>query len=275
MVSDIPITDAGDPRIAEYHNLSDGDLLRAHDAFVAEGRLVVRRLLTQSWYRTRSVLVTPAARASLADVLTEADVPVFVCSLDLLQQITGHDIHRGCLAIGNRPEARAPQTLLVSGFAEGRPENDPFVVLEGIGNADNVGGIFRNAAAFGAAGVVLGPGCCDPLYRKAIRTSMGAALTVPFAFDASWPAFLADLRNAGWTIVALTPAADAQDLDAYRRERHARIAIVLGNEGSGLSASALGAADRRVRIPMRGGTDSLNVVVAAGITLHALTRQDD
>lgn len=266
MASETQITGPDDPRIADYRSVSDADLLRERHAFIAEGRLVVRRLLTQSWYRTRSVLVTPAARDSLADALASADAPVYVGSLELLRAITGFNIHRGCLAVGERPAPVAPRALLTRG--------DPIVVLEGVANADNVGGIFRSAAAFAAAGVVLGPGCCDPLYRKAIRTSMGAALTMPFARDEAWPSALGELRQAGWTVLAFTPDPQAADLDAIRGERHARVAVVLGGEGFGLSEAALALADRRVRIPMRGTTDSLNVAVAAGIALYALARQE-
>jgi tRNA G18 (ribose-2'-O)-methylase SpoU len=199
-------------------------------------------------------------------VLSAAGVPVFTCSLALLQSITGFNIHRGCLAIGDRPAAVPPVALM-----QGR---GPLVVLEGIGNPDNVGLIFRNAAAFGVSGVVVGAGCCDPLYRKAIRTSMGAALTVPFAVDDEWPGALAQLRGARWTVIGMTPDAGARPIDDVRMGRDARVAVLLGSEGEGLSTAAMSAADERVRIPMCGTTDSLNVAVAAGVALYALTRED-
>lgn len=265
MAPDIPIDDAADPRIADYRNLSDAELLRSRGAFIAEGRLVVRRLLTESSYRVRSVLVTPAARTSLDDVLAASTVPAFVCPLRLLEQITGFNIHRGCLAVGERPAFVDPGTFVAGA--------GPILVLEGVGNPDNVGLIFRNAAAFGAAAVVLDPGCCDPLYRKAIRTSMGAALTIPFASNIILAAFVERLSASGWTVLALTPDASATDIDSVRSERHPRIALVFGSEGFGLSAPALAKADRRVRIPIQRGADSLNVAVAAGIALHALARR--
>jgi tRNA G18 (ribose-2'-O)-methylase SpoU/ribosomal protein S27AE len=262
MASDIPIDDPADPRLAEYRNIADAELLTAHHAFVAEGRLVVRRLLKASRCRCRSVLVTPAARASLDDALASVDVPVFVCSLDVLRQITGYDMHRGCLAIGERPDPIEPFAMAAQATL--------LVVLEGVGNADNVGGIFRTAAAFGAGGVVLGPGCCDPLYRKAIRTSMAAALSLPFAMDRAWPASLDGLRAAGWIVLALTPAPDAVPLERLRLPGSSRVALLLGSEGEGLTAAAQRRADIRVRIGMPAAVDSLNVGVAAGIALHAV-----
>ena len=147
------------------------------------------------------------------------------------------------------------------------------VVLEGVANADNVGGAFRNAAAFGVDAVVLSPTCCDPLYRKAIRTSMGAALRVPFARAgaAEWPAALGRLRAAGFTLVALTLREPSETLDAFAaRARPARLALIVGTEGAGLSAAVESSADVRVRIPIRGDVDSLNLASAVGIALYAL-----
>ena len=146
------------------------------------------------------------------------------------------------------------------------------MALERIGNADNMGGIFRNAAAFGADAVVVGPGCCDPLYRKAIRVSVGAALRVPYCHADDWLADLQALRAAGFTLAALTPAAAAQDLQAWVSSvaPAARVAILAGSEGEGLTAAALSRADLAIRIPMAPGTDSLNVATAIGITLHRL-----
>jgi tRNA G18 (ribose-2'-O)-methylase SpoU len=264
MVNATTISSADDPRVDEYRNLPDGELPRRQGAFVAEGRLVVRRLLTAPAYRVRSVLVTPAARDALGDVLARTTAPIYVASLDLLQQITGFNIHRGCLAIAERPAPISPHAFLGS--------DGPLLVLEGVGNADNVGLILRNAAAFSASGVVMGAGCCDPLYRKAIRTSMGAALTVPTALDPIWPSFLTDLRTHGWTVVALTPDRSACDLETFAREPSRRVAFVLGSEADGLSAAALAAVDRHARIPMSPAVDSLNVAVAAAVALYALTR---
>jgi tRNA G18 (ribose-2'-O)-methylase SpoU len=149
------------------------------------------------------------------------------------------------------------------------------VILEGVSNADNVGGVFRNAAAFGAS-VLLSPACCDPLYRKAIRTSMGAVLRVPFAWLDEWPAALAEVRAAGFTMAALTLREPAETLRLFaRRSRIGRLAWLVGTEGAGLSDAVEAAADHRVQIPISRAVDSLNVAVAVGIALHALREGDE
>jgi tRNA G18 (ribose-2'-O)-methylase SpoU len=262
---------AGDPRVAGWREVRDGELLRARGLFVAEGRLVVRRVLEDRRYRVQSLLVNDAALSDLASPLASIadDVPILVCSASDLAGIAGYHVHRGCLALVHRPPpvpideiiARAP-TL---------------VVLEGVSNADNVGGVFRNAAAFGADGVLLSPTCCDPLYRKAIRTSMGAALRMPFARadDEDWPGLLTRVRAAGFTIVALTPREPSETLDAFTaRPRPGRVALIVGTEGAGLTPAVESTADYRVRIPISGDVDSLNVAVAAGIALYRLQSRD-
>jgi tRNA G18 (ribose-2'-O)-methylase SpoU len=258
----VPFVDAAtDPRLALYRCVRDPELLRSHGVFVAEGRLVVRRLLESSRFRTRSVLVTPTARAELSDLLERLDdaMPVYEADMDLFRQLTGFNVHRGCLAIGERP---APTPWL-----EVLRHARTVIVLEDVGNPDNVGGLFRAGAALGADEVLLSPGCADPLYRKSIRTSMAATLTLPFAAAEPWPDVLDDLRRDGVEIVALTTSG-SEELDSVRRAP--RIALVAGHEGRGLSEGALIRADRRVRIPMAPGADSLNVVTAVAIALHGL-----
>jgi tRNA G18 (ribose-2'-O)-methylase SpoU len=258
--------DAGDPRLATYRNVSDAELLRSRGLFVAEGRLVVRRVVEDGRYRLVSVVVNDAAREDLADLLAplSATVPVLVAGGRILEEVTGYHVHRGCLALVERP---APQSI-----GDVLARSGVVVVLEGVTNADNVGGVFRNAAAFGAAGIVLSPTCCDPLYRKAIRTSMAAVLRVPFARAESWPDALAGLKAAGRCVVALTPRGATPSIDEFaRREPGKPIALVAGTEGSGLSPAVEALADARVRIPMADGVDSLNVAVAIGIALYALT----
>lgn len=257
----IPVADLDDPRLALYRGVRDPELLRAHGVFVAEGRLVVERLFRQSRYRARSVLVTPAAHASLA---AAAACPVYLVDASLIQSLTGFNIHRGCLAIAERGEPRDPAEL--AGTA------GPLVCLEEVGNPDNVGGVFRSAAAFGASGVILSPGCSDPLYRKAIRTSMGSALVLPFAVAHEWPAAITQLQHDGWTVAALTPAEDAVDIrSAVAGLSRPRVALLLGHEGSGLSADAEALASTRVRIPMTSAVDSLNVATAAAIGLYEIS----
>jgi len=269
-----PITDLDDPRIADYRHVSDGRLLEEKGLFVAEGRLVVERVLEDPRYRVRSVLVRE--KGDGGNFPTEIVpgnyprplFPVYTASPDLLRRLTGFNFHRGSLALVERP-APVPAPEVLAGLA-----TDAVVVaLEEITNADNVGGVFRNAAAFGAGAVLLSPGCCDPLYRKAIRTSMAAVLRVPFARVAPWPDGLSALRAAGFAMVALTPAAGARDLAAFARDpgRPRRLALLVGTEGGGLSAAAESMADARVRIPMAPAVDSLNLATAAGVALYELT----
>jgi len=252
-----------DPRVAAFREVPDAERLRSQGLFVAEGRLIVARILGEPRHRVRAVLVNDASRRELAAVFDlRSDVPIFVADRRDIFDLTGHDLHRGCLALVERPPVASPQAVLMS--------TGTVVVLDGVSNADNVGGVFRNAAAFDAAGVLLSPTCCDPLYRKAIRTSMGAALRVPFARLDDWPS-LVQVRAAGFTIAALTPREPSEPLSAFsQRLRAERTALLVGTEGAGLSAAVEAAADHRVRIPISGAVDSLNVAVAVGIALNAL-----
>lgn len=273
---------ANDPRLATYRSLGDRELLVERGLFVAEGRLVVSRVIDNPRYRLQSLLVNDAALHDLAPSIErlDASVPVLVCRTDDFLTVTGFHIHRGCLALVERPAAASVEQIVESAHT--------LVVLEAVANADNVGGVFRTAAAFGADGVLLSPTCCDPLYRKAIRTSMGAALTVGFARvdPHDWPAVLTRVRASGMTIVALTPREPSEPLDEFAarwgqagfrtgsdagptRARR-RLALVVGAEGSGLSPAVERAADHRVRIPISDRVDSLNLSVAAGIALHRL-----
>jgi len=265
------IEGASDPRVSAWRNVRDGELLRARGLFVAEGRLVVRRVLDDTRYRLHSVLVNDAALNDLSSSLASIaeDVPILVCSAGDLAAIAGYHVHRGCLALVHRPTARPIDEVVARA--------QTLLVLEGVSNADNVGGLFRNAAAFGAGGVLLSPACCDPLYRKAIRTSMGAALGMPFAraVDDDWPGVLTRVRAAGFTAVALTPREPSETIDAFAaRPRAPRLALIVGTEGAGLTPAVERMADYRVRIPIGSGVDSLNVAVAAGIALYRLRPGD-
>jgi tRNA G18 (ribose-2'-O)-methylase SpoU len=257
----VPIADPRDPRIALYRGVRDPELLRDHGVFIAEGRLVVQRLLEQSSLKARSVLVTRAASQQLEAALARTACPVFLAEPALVADLAGFNVHRGCLAIGERPPRRDIDSLVSSAGAA------PLVVLERVGNPDNVGGVFRNAAALGAAAVLLSPGCADPLYRKTIRTSMGAALTLPFAAFESWPSGLESLRG-GRTIVALTTSPDAAPIEGVAERMEGPVALLLGHEGHGLSAEARRHAHQWARIPMALGADSLNVSSATAIALY-------
>ena len=261
------LDDQNDHLLADYRNVPDPELVARRGLFVAEGRLVVTRLLANASFVTRSVLVTETAYASIHEALDRrSDVPAYIVSQHVMNDIIGFNIHRGCLALAERPSPPPWRTLAADAHG--------LVVLERVGNADNIGSVFRNAAAFGADGVLLGPACADPLYRKAIRTSMGAALTVPFAPVAEWPDALRELAEAGVMTIGMTPDASALALREVAATARGRTwALVLGHEGEGLTPAALDAVRVRARIPMVPGTDSLNVATAAAVALYELRRE--
>ncbi len=265
------ITSADDPRVLDYRAVREPELVRRRGLFIAEGRLVVERLLALPHVRIRSILVSEAGLAALREQATDGlearpDLPLYLAAPDVIDAIGGFHFHRGCLAMAERPPDLDPGALIAAA-APGRP----LVVVEAIAQADNVGSILRNAQAFGAAGVLLDPASVDPLYRKALRTAMGAALVVPWARLEPWPDALARLRRAGIVVAALTPRPSAQPLAAFV-DAHAdrAVALLVGAEGPGLGVAALAAADAQVRIAMAPGADSVNVATATGIALHAL-----
>ncbi|MEZ5293629.1 MAG: RNA methyltransferase [Vicinamibacterales bacterium] len=260
-----PVIPAGleDPRLDDYRHVGDPAWLLARGWFVAEGRLVVERLVADRRHRVHSLLLSEAAaRAMVRTVDAVApDTAVYVTPQKAMNAVVGFNIHRGCLALAERPAAAALDSLPLATASA-------VVVAEGVNNPDNIGGLFRNAAALGAAGLVLGPDCGDPLYRKAIRTSMAATLRVPWAPAGAWPDALETLRRAGLAIVAATPAPGTVSL--YEADLPSRAAVLVGAEGPGLSEAALAKADLRVGIPMHAGMDSLNVATAAAVILAAL-----
>jgi tRNA G18 (ribose-2'-O)-methylase SpoU len=264
------ITGPADPRVADYRDMAEPELVRSRGLFVAEGRVVVRRLIEEGRYRLRSVLVNDASYRSLETTLASAgaQVPIYLCATADFLGITGHDLHRGCLALVERPTPPTVDGILDVVTLKPRAT---LVVLEAVTNADNVGAVFRNAAALGADAVLLSPTCCDPLYRKAIRTSMAATLRLPFARLERWPDGLDAMRASGFTIVALTPREPSIAIGRFvDAPRPARIALLIGSEGPGLSPAAEAAADLRVRIPIAPEVDSLNLAVSAGIALYCL-----
>ena len=257
----IAIASLDDPRVADYRLITRPALLARAGLLVAEGRLVLRRLVDQPRFRIRSVLLTDTARVALDPVVSRLgpEVPAYVTSQAAMSALAGFEIHRGCLALAERPPLTPVEELDLTTARR-------LVILEGVNNPDNVGGVFRSAAAFGVDAILLGPECGDPLYRKAIRTSMAATLQVPFAAALPWPQTLETIGARGFRVLGLTPAIDARPLDEYARNVE-RVALVLGAEGHGLTEQALAAVHERVRIPMSGSADSLNVTVAASIAL--------
>jgi tRNA G18 (ribose-2'-O)-methylase SpoU len=291
MAGTVLVTDPDDPRLADYARLTDVALRTsmetAHGLFVAEGEKVIRRAVTAG-YRVRSLLVTPDRMAALADVAGSCAGPVYLISPEVAERVTGYRVHRGALASMARRALPSVADVLagrshiateaVGGPRQHTPGADPgrpsrIVVLEDLVDHGNVGGIFRCAAALGVDAVVLSPRCADPLYRRAIKVSMGAVLAIPYARMTDWRAGLAELRAAGFTLLALTPDQAAVPLDDVPMT--GRVALLLGTEGDGLSSRWLSEADQAVCIPMSAGAmalgvDSLNVVAAAAIACHGL-----
>lgn len=243
--------------------MRERDLAGRDGLYVAEGRVVLEKAIAADPGAIVSVLVAAHRSESLAGVLAglPAATPVYAAAQAAMDQVVGFPIHRGILALVRRPSLSAE--ALIAGLPAGRAL---VVGLVGIANHDNMGGVFRNAAAFGAAGLLLDDSCCDPLYRKAIRVSVGAALTVPFARAGGAHAMLDRLEAAGFETCALSPTG-ATTLAAL--ELGPRAAVLFGAEGPGLPPDVL-ARVRTVRIPMAGGFDSLNVATTSGIVLHHL-----
>jgi len=230
----ISLTSADDPRIAAFRDVRERDLTGREGLFIAEGEVVLN-VLTSAWSRcrARAVLLADKRLAKLEPVLArlDADVPVYAAPQEVLDGIAGFHLHRGILALGEKPGPLDPDAFLAT-----RPERSVLVGAVGIGNADNIGGIFRNAAALGACGVMIDPGCCDPFYRKAIRVSVGAVLRTPLMTGLSALAMIEQAEAYGYVPLALTPG-DGPDL--MDLEPPARSLVLLGAEGPGLSPEVL------------------------------------
>jgi tRNA G18 (ribose-2'-O)-methylase SpoU len=262
----VAIDDLGDSRLADYQHLREPSmrmtLERSQGIFTVEGRLSLEALVA-SPYEIRSVLVT-APRLERIAAMVGDDVPIYSLPARVIEEVTGVHFHRGVLAVAERPVLPTVERV-VQGARR-------VLVLEGVNDHENIGSLFRNAAAFGVDAVVLDAGSADPLYRRATRVSLGHVLRIPFARAErdAWPSTLHDLRAAGIVTVALTPAADAVPLARLVAQAPERVALLVGAEGPGLTDEAMAAVDHRVRIPMAHGTDSVNVATAAAIALAAL-----
>ncbi|WP_349260344.1 RNA methyltransferase [Actinocrinis sp.] len=263
---------ADDPRLHDYVGLTDMQLRTRTEPeaglFIAEGEKVIARAV-DAGYPMRSMLLSDKWLPVMGPVLERTSAPVYVGANDLLEQVTGFHVHRGALAAMSRLPLPDPAALL--------ERSQRVVVLEKVNNHTNIGAIFRSAAALGMDAVLLAPDCADPLYRRAVRVSMGTVFAVPYARLGAdpdgppWPRALDLLAAHGYRCLALTPAPDAIDLRELRLGPQEKVALLLGSEGEGLSPRALAACDLRVRIPMAPGVDSLNVAAAAAVACYALT----
>ncbi len=285
----VRVDDPDDPRLDLYRDLNDPasriGLVADQSAFVVEGRLAVDRLLT-SEYTVRSLLVDDHQVTAAGDLVaaTRAQgAPVFVGSRAMVAGTVGFALHRGVVAVANRPAPAGVGQLLANAAAMSAPEGaSPLVaVLEGLNDHENIGALFRNAAAFGVAGVLLDPTCADPLYRRSIRVSVGHVLHVSFARLVPWPTGLRQVRAAGFVVAALAPrpAADSGVPAVSLAELKARmsgpdhpvgVALLVGAEGPGLTDASLAASDVIVPIPIADRVDSLNVATAAAVAFHVL-----
>ena len=262
------VASADDPRLSDYVRLRDATLRRSIEAagglFIAEGEKVIRRAV-EAGYRPRSFLLAERWLAGLQDVSSRwPDVPVYLVSEALAEQVTGFHVHRGALASLHREQRHTVADLLAL---------RRLVVLEDIVDHTNVGAILRNAAGLGWDGALLSPRTADPLYRRAVKVSMGAVFSLPWARLDDWGRAPGRLAEAGFTTVALTLTTDAVDLDklAGTLRPDQRVAVMLGTEGAGLSARWTAGATVRARIPMTAGIDSLNVAAASAIACYVLS----
>lgn len=260
----IAVSDPADPRLADYRDLTDVALRRVLEPerglYMAEGAKVIVRAVAAG-HRPRSVLVSERWLDSVA-ALVEPDVPVYLGPAELLESVTGYQVHRGALAAMERPVLPALEELA--------RDARRLVVLEGIVDHTNVGAIFRSAAGIGADAVVVSPTCADPLYRRSVKVSMGTVFQVPWTRAESWPGALDVLRGLGFQVAGLALRDDAEPLDEFAATAGERVALVMGTEGDGLTREALAHVDHAVVIPMHGGVDSLNVAAASAVAMWEL-----
>ena len=261
MLPVLRISDPFDPRVAAFRDIRERDLVGRDKQFIAEGEVVLRALVNGAMHEPQALLLAEKRVAKLEPLLARlpGGVPVYSAPQDILDTIAGFHLHRGILALGRRAAEQGPAALLA-----GLPARALVVLLVGIANHDNMGGIFRNAAAFGADAILLDAQSCDPLYRKSIRVSAGAALTVPFARLSPGEDAVDSLESAGFTAFALSPSGERPLAEI---SPPSRAAVLFGAEGPGLPEAVLGRTET-VRIPMTAGFDSLNVATSSGIVLH-------
>lgn len=261
----VPVDDPADDRLRDYVSLTDVVLRRlsepADGLYLAESAKVIERALAAG-HRPRSVLLQQKWLDDLRPLLEPYDIPVYLAEPEVLERVTGFQMHRGALASMHRPPLAPVSEVL--------RDARRVVVLEDIVDHTNVGAIFRAVAGLGADAVLITPRCADPYYRRSVRVSMGTVLQIPWTRLAEWPEGAAQLHDAGFEIAALALDDRAIPLGEYAQHPPERIALLLGTEGDGLSRAALDSADAVVTIPMQRGVDSLNVAAASAVALWAL-----
>jgi tRNA G18 (ribose-2'-O)-methylase SpoU len=261
----IPIDSFDDPRLAPYRNLKERDLARQGDRFIAEGENLVKRLLA-SRYRTESVLLADRRVAEIAP-LVPAHIPVYSAPAAVVNQVLGFKFHAGVMSVG----VRGPSPTIDDVMSTATSTRVTLLVCPEIEKTDNLGAIIRIAAAFGVDAMILGPRCCDPFFRQSVRVSMGAAFVLPIVRTDDLERDLQRLQTEfSVQLVGSVLSEGAESLDQFRRPQ--RLALLLGNEAQGLGPQLESLCDRLVTIPMRLGTDSLNVAVAAAVFLYELTK---
>lgn len=265
MAKVIDIESPADPRVDDFRDLKSADrrpdLPGRKGLVIAEGVLVVQRML-ESRFAPTALLGVDKRWAELADDLAGIDVPYFRANAEVMAEVVGFHLNRGVLAVARRPAGLS--------MDEVTEQARTVAVLEGVNDHENLGSMFRNAAGLGADAILFGERCADPLYRRAVRVSMGHVLRVPFATVPDWPDGLDKLRRKGFQIIALTPNPAAPNLATAMTGE--RVALLLGAEGPGLTEEAMRATDVRARIPMSAGTDSLNVATAAAMAFYERVR---
>jgi tRNA G18 (ribose-2'-O)-methylase SpoU len=267
----IRVTDALDPALSDYRGLTDVALRRSLEAerglYMAEGAKVIARAI-RAGHEARSVLMSEKWVDGVADALGEraSSATLYVAPDEVMEAVTGYQVHRGALAAMHRPALPSVAELV--------RDARRVVVLEGIVDHTNVGAIFRSVAGIGADAVIVSPTCADPLYRRSVKVSMGTVFQVPWTRAESWPGVLDDLRAAGFVVAGMALTDGAVPLDEFAARAHDKVALVMGTEGDGMTRDALAHVDVPVVIPMAGGVDSLNVAAASAVALWELrTRQ--
>ncbi|MGF6823528.1 tRNA G18 (ribose-2'-O)-methylase SpoU [Microbacterium sp. ZKA21] len=263
------VTDADDPRLDDYRNLTDTALRRVREPegglYIAESAKVIERACAAG-HAPRSVMTQRRWVAGLQSILGDRDVPVYLVPDEVAESVTGFAVHRGALASMHRPVLPSVAQLLQDAARAARPR---IAVLEGLTDHANVGGVFRNAAALGLDAVLVSPDCADPLYRRSVRVSMGTVFQVPWTRIPEWLPGIRELQRAGCVVAGMTLGEGALTLDELVAEDHEKLALVFGTEGHGLAPVTDGILDRRVTIPMSGGVDSLNVAAASAVAFYA------